>query len=235
MKVRYILMAAAAWLLLAGKPALAIEAAQGVQQEKTPSFFIPESEFDFGTVIEGTQVQHAFAVENHGGGTLYIKEVRPTCGCTTSDFSKEIPPHGKGAITVTFDSTGYQSSVAKSILVVTSDPMNQETTLKITGTAEPFALISPPRVFLQGSVNEEIKASVSIVKLDKYPFKIVETVVGERSGYISMALTEKEKGYDLTVSNSCKKKGRYFETITLKTGSPLKPEIKIKVMGLIKD
>ena len=235
MKVRYMLTAAALCLLITGRSVPAEAAADDGWQARNPLFFVEESTFDFGSVIEGTKVKHAFIVENHGDGVLDIEEVRPTCGCTTSDFSKKIPPHGKGKIEVTFDSTGYQSSLAKNIIVMTNDPKNQTVTLTITGMAEPFALISPPRLFLQGRLNEDINASVSIIKLEKYPFKIVGNGSAERPGHISMTLDENDKGYELIVSNNWKKKGRYFETITLKTDSPLKPEIKIRVAGLIKD
>jgi len=42
-----------------------------------------------------------------------------------------------------------------------------------------------------------------------------------------------QQGYLLTVKNVREEKGRYFEQIVLKTDSPVKPQIKIKIYGYV--
>ena len=54
-------------------------------------------------------------------------------------------------------------------------------------------------------------------------YKLKETKRSERTEYV------------LTVANLKKEKGRYFETIKLKTDSKIRPEIRIRVYGNILD
>lgn len=67
-------------------------------------------------------------------------------------------------------------------------------------------------------------------------------MVGDRTvrkKYIRYKLKEAKRSerteYVLTVANLKKEKGRYFETIKLKTDSKIRPEIRIRVYGNILD
>jgi len=77
---------------------------------------------------------------------------------------------------------------------------------------------------------------VKIIPLKKYPFKI-ESVHVTGQNNIRYALEEVKRSnvlfYELTVENLKKKKGRYYEIISLKTNSDIKPLIKISVIGNI--
>ena len=51
---------------------------------------------------------------NTGTNPLIISEVKPGCGCTAPDFTKDpIMPGKKGKITLSFDSTNFDGSVQK--------------------------------------------------------------------------------------------------------------------------
>ena len=49
-----------------------------------PKIEFAEPKFDFGKVPAGEIIKHAFAFTNTGDQTLEIKDVRPSCGCTTA-------------------------------------------------------------------------------------------------------------------------------------------------------
>lgn len=75
---------------------------------------LSESNFDFGTIKKGNKVQHVYEVTNTGNNPLVISEVKPGCGCTAPEFTKEpILPGKKGKITLSFDSTNFDGSVQK--------------------------------------------------------------------------------------------------------------------------
>jgi len=124
----------------------------------------------------------------------------------------------------------------KSIRVETNDPNNKNFNLKITGDVEKFVTISPSRLRLSGESGASIKGSVKIIPEKKYPFKIL-SVSAKNGKDIHQELKEAEhkegKGYLLTVENIKKDAGRYFDVITLKTDSKIKPEIQISVYGNI--
>jgi len=75
---------------------------------------LSESNFDFGKVKKGDKVEHIYEVTNTGTNPLVISEVKPGCGCTVPDFTKEpIMPGKKGKITLHFDSSNFDGAVNK--------------------------------------------------------------------------------------------------------------------------
>lgn len=61
--------------------------------------------FDFGEILEKDgKVSHTFVVKNEGTVPLVISKVTTSCGCTTSDWTKEPISTGKtGELKVTYD------------------------------------------------------------------------------------------------------------------------------------
>lgn len=75
---------------------------------------LSESNFDFGNIKKGDKVNHVYEVTNTGTNPLVISEVKPGCGCTAPEFTKEpILPGKKGKITLSFDSSSFDGAVQK--------------------------------------------------------------------------------------------------------------------------
>ncbi|WP_292008355.1 DUF1573 domain-containing protein [Chryseobacterium sp.] len=75
---------------------------------------LSESNFDFGNIKKGDKVEHVYEVTNTGTNPLIISEVKPGCGCTAPDFTKDpILPGKTGKITLHFDSTNFDGNVQK--------------------------------------------------------------------------------------------------------------------------
>ncbi len=71
---------------------------------KGPGIVFASEKYDFGTVEEGSMVQHVFEFTNNGTEKLVIDGVIPTCGCTTIEsFDKEAPAGGGGKIAVSLN------------------------------------------------------------------------------------------------------------------------------------
>ncbi|CAH0227475.1 DUF1573 domain-containing protein [Chryseobacterium sp. Bi04] len=82
--------------------------------EPSTSIALSESNFDFGKIKKGDKVEHVYEVTNTGKNPLIISEVKPGCGCTAPDFTKEpIMPGKKGKITLHFDSSNFDGNVQK--------------------------------------------------------------------------------------------------------------------------
>ena len=75
---------------------------------------LSEANFAFGKIKKGDKVEHAYEVTNTGANPLVISEVKPACGCTVPDYTKEpILPGQKGKITLKFDSASFDGLVSK--------------------------------------------------------------------------------------------------------------------------
>lgn len=83
-----------------------------------PEISFDNTEYNFGTLIQGEKVAHNFTFTNTGKGNLVISNVSASCGCTTPAWSREpIPPGGTGFIEVVFDSRGREGRQTKTIKV----------------------------------------------------------------------------------------------------------------------
>lgn len=79
------------------------------QSKPLTNLVLSESHFDFGNVKKGEKVDHVYEVTNTGENPLIISAVKPGCGCTAPDYTKEpILPGQKGKITLSFDSSSFE-------------------------------------------------------------------------------------------------------------------------------
>lgn len=82
--------------------------------QPTTTIALSESNFDFGNIKKGAKVNHVYEVTNTGTNPLIISEVKPGCGCTAPEFTKDpIMPGKKGKITLSFDSASFDGAVQK--------------------------------------------------------------------------------------------------------------------------
>jgi len=110
--------------------------------------------------------------------------------------------------------------------------------LTMMGHVEQFVDIVPKRAVLNGYAGSPIKTTVKIIPNDRYPFTIKKTRTSHTKNIaftIDETKSSEKKEYVLTVENLHKTKGRYVDTIKLRTDSKVRPEIKIYVIGNIHD
>lgn len=50
---------------------------------------ISENNFNFGDVKKGDHVEHTYTVTNTGDKPLVISTVKPGCGCTVPEYTKD--------------------------------------------------------------------------------------------------------------------------------------------------
>lgn len=77
-----------------------------------------ETQYDFGGITQGETVSHTFRFKNTGSQPLKLTRVKPSCGCTTPEWSRdEIAPGEEGFIEVKFNSTGKLGVQSKAVTV----------------------------------------------------------------------------------------------------------------------
>jgi len=90
-------------------------------------------EYDFGDMKQGEKKEYTFNITNSGKSDLIIRNVRSSCGCTAAAPAKKVIAAGETApIKVTFDSRGKRGRQSKSVTVITNDPKNPTSTLRIS-------------------------------------------------------------------------------------------------------
>jgi len=105
------------------------------QDAAKPKVSIPSLEHSFGSVKAGTPLTYSFEIKNEGKVDLEIKNVAPSCGCTTSKYDKTIAPGKVGNVTLEVAKTdGYKGEVTKTATVTTNDSEHQTFTLTLRAT-----------------------------------------------------------------------------------------------------
>jgi len=98
-----------------------------------PKLVLSEEEWDFGQVEANAKPTHNFILTNDGGKTLYVDRVRVSCGCIkTSLFTDEIPSGKSTELSVTFDTTGFEGTISKTIYIKTNDEKEPEKKIRVT-------------------------------------------------------------------------------------------------------
>ncbi|MBN9336656.1 MAG: DUF1573 domain-containing protein [Chryseobacterium sp.] len=117
--------------------AMFITASFAFASAQTISF--DKTTFDYGNVKAGSDGHRFFTVKNTGDKPLIISEVKPSCGCTTPEWSKDPILPGKSAQIKVGYNTGIKGSFNKLIEVYSNDPQNNRSVLYIKGTVEDLA------------------------------------------------------------------------------------------------
>ncbi len=209
------------------KPVAALSAA--------PDIVVKDARFEFDSVLEDTVITHDFIILNSGDAPLVIEKVKTSCGCTTADYTREMMPGAGGKISIKAKTSGYAGRrFSKTVTVLTNDPNHREVVLYISGKVDPFALIEPRRIVLQGVPGQESQAMATITPLKKYPFHIVGTYAEGLDDKASFSVNKENNTYLLSVRNLMKTEGTYRGKIHLRTDSAVRPEIGIYVFAVIR-
>lgn len=119
-------------------PALALPAADG-----TPRAAIVEPIVDVGQVVRGEDFSATFEIQNTGTAPLEITEVRPTCGCTVTEYDETIAPGETGRIRATVDTESILGPNSKGITMFTNDPQSPRLQLTVKSNVRPFLYLDP--------------------------------------------------------------------------------------------
>jgi len=103
---------------------------------KYPVLTFTESEFDFGTIDQGTKVEHVFKFTNTGDAPLVIVDAKSSCGCTVPVFPKEpVAPGAEAELLVKFNGSG-KNQVSKTVTITANTAAGKET-IKIKAFVTP--------------------------------------------------------------------------------------------------
>lgn len=128
-------------------------AQNSVQEEAKPEkLLFDKTTHDFGTLKEGDPAVYTFKFTNKSNKDISLLNVKPSCGCTTPSYTKDIvKPGATGEIQISYATTGRPGPINKSI-TVTYDTTEQPIYLFIRGdvvkpeapATEPTAAPAPP-------------------------------------------------------------------------------------------
>jgi hypothetical protein len=104
------------------------------QLANAPALKVDNTEFKFGQINQGENVEHSFALTNTGKSDLHIRKVKASCGCTAVEPEKSVIAPGETVkIKTIFKSAGKIGNQNKTVTIITNDPKHSKTILWVRG------------------------------------------------------------------------------------------------------
>lgn len=197
---------------------------------REPQAEFPVRRHDFGAVVQGQRVEHAFEIRNRGGGELVVDEVTSDI-LKIESFDRVIPAGGSGRIRVALDTSGVYGVGKLAVRVFTNDPKAPRTTLGLDGrVVKPLEVEPRDRIyFFKGGEEKR-----TLVRYGDRPVAVTGISCDSphfRPSYKPISPGER---YELTVAlDPATPAGKHEGTITVTTDSPAFPELRIPVRALV--
>lgn len=103
---------------------------------KLPVMTFEETEYDFGNIVQGEEVEHVFKFKNTGDAPLIVTDARSSCGCTIPEKPEgPVAPGETGEILVKYNGSG-RNGISKTI-TISANTANGNEQLKIKAFVEP--------------------------------------------------------------------------------------------------
>ena len=168
-----------------------------------PKIQFASMEYDFGKVEAGVVVKYDFVFTNTGRATLEIRDVRPSCGCTTAGkWDTDVKPGKSGLISLQFDSDNFSGVVSKQATVICNDPGHSNIVLEIKGTVwKPIDVSASMVTFILSSESEPNETkTVRIVSNLEEPLKLSAPYCTNESFHAELKTVKEAKEFDLQIT-----------------------------------
>jgi len=107
------------------------------EQEEAPSAKFLEINYDYGTVKEGTKIEHEFQIKNDGKDDLIIRKISASCQNVATSIKDKVIGGGKtGILKIVYDTKSEYNRGTRTITVITNDPKNQRQVIWLKGIIE---------------------------------------------------------------------------------------------------
>ncbi|MFG0252986.1 MAG: DUF1573 domain-containing protein [Phycisphaerales bacterium JB038] len=165
------LVAAPAWGQaddLVGPPSRPIET-------KLPKIVVEQTELDLGKVPDDRMAETVLRFSNQGEGTLTMRPIRCSCGCTAAKLEKTIYEPGEaGEVTIRFNPSGRRGKQQKTCTLMSNDPQSPSITIKLTCDVMSLVWCEPKNVLVTNSPRGQLVAKQMLLKSRADTFEVVE-------------------------------------------------------------
>lgn len=192
-------------------------------------FAQPKIQVVEGNTVDWGEVSHKdnplsreITIKNIGNEILKIREVKPSCGCTTAPLEKdELGPGEETVLPIKLKISGNAGSVTKTIRVSSNDPSNEKLMIKLHADVVRALVVEPTFIgFKDLQVGYESEGQVTIKntsdeEISLWDFQArPENIKIHAEDKISIAPGEE---FVLKVTVNPEGKGRFSSKITMKT------------------
>ena len=204
--------------------------------EPAPRVLVDQPVYDFGSVEQGSPVEHVFRLRNAGTGAMRVDHVKGTCACTVGVAAGEaIAPGDEAWVTVRLDTSRLAGRTTKSATVYTNDPTAPTIPVTLTGQVLADLVVQPTPIYV-GHLGRGVVVRREIAIASGRPGGTASVVGVEASSpRIRAWIAAGEGGVQRVVVEvaAADSPGRFSDEILLRTTSASQPTLTVKVLGTI--
>ncbi|HEV7735143.1 MAG TPA: DUF1573 domain-containing protein [Candidatus Binatia bacterium] len=205
--------------------------------DAAPRLEIEKPVFDFGTVEQGTRVEHAFKVRNGGSASLQVSKVDSSCGCTAGVSADGFVGPGRDTwITVTLDTTRISGRTAKTVIVHSNDPTVPEAALSLTGQVVTDVVVNPTPLYLGRIRRGQTIRRELVISAGRpgAPHDVIDVATETPAvrAYVEAGDTPDQQRVVVEITPNLPL-GRFTDELRVRTSSPRQPIVIIPVFGSI--
>ncbi len=119
--------------------------------------------YDFGRVAAGSVVSCEFVYRNTGDQVLEIRDVRPSCGCTTaSNWKRQLAPGESSQLAFQLNTANFSGPLHKTVMVTSSAAGQPSVVLQLQGTVWKPIDVTPSYVIYSAITNLQAAETRSV-------------------------------------------------------------------------
>ncbi len=194
-----------------------------------PRIICDQPTFDFGARDASEVVEHTFTLKNSGTTDLVISAIRPACGCTAANLTRQTIPHGESAeLSAKLTLAGRNGEVQKPILIESNDPANPALQLVMKGKVVNEFTMTPSIMTLRQTAPDQHAAGSIILSSNGTPFRITKAEAFPSSIQVRADPMPDGLSYQISaVFRKTPESDPHPALITLQTDNPRKPTLEI--------
>ena len=200
-----------------------------------PAAHFPQPVHDVGRVVQGTRIEHAFPVENRGGAELRLERLEPARGVVVVAYPRSLPPGGRGAIRLAFDTRGLQGPGEAAVRIHTNDPATPRPVVGFKGRVVPELAFAPRgRLYFFAAPGQGGEERVVLVNHGTRPVAVRQAVSDSVHFRPRVEPLAAGRRWAVVVAlDPATPEGKHEGTVTLRTDHPRLSELALPVRALI--
>lgn len=194
-------------------------------------------QFNFGTIVQGAQVVHEFALRNEGGQPLRITGVQLSPPLQLARMPAVIPAKGSSVLRLSMDSSNLEGEFNGQLIVMLGDPLAKPRVFSVVGRIAPSIEVLPlPAFFISTSKGVAKSTTLEIVNHQHEPIDLKIKSPPAANYQAKLQPIEPGKRFRLTVTVPADAPaGRTSSRLELKSSSAARPIIYVGVNANVRE
>lgn len=227
-----------------GASATAETPSTDAEPAKQPRVVAPQPVIDAGVVTRGSRVTVDFRLDNQGDADLAIKSVQPACGCTVASFDSRIAAGESGTVRAVVDTGAFAGPIAKSVTVLSNDPVNPRLVLTVKADIRAHVLAQPSYArLIQTRTMPPTTTEFTVASPDRDDFRVLG--VDAPHDWVSAEVREATEAERIAEGRGTQWRiavtipgdapvGPLLDVLKVRTNHPGQPELVVPLSGMVR-